>query len=742
MLTGLRNALFGGGKRPPSAGATEVPIGEKQPPEPAQKTPDFTGDDHITAASWRAGPKLGYVSADLANPLAQGLPVASAAELMEANRTLIEQALDAFQGKEYIEGFDDLIVEMVRRFAHWMGPMPASRQHHHSERGGLFTHSLGVAVLSLHMASTKNVTYEASPREKDAAQLAWQLACFVGGLLHDVGKLHTIGVVKIHSASPPPDMAGHFRSAAAPVYAHPWEPMVEGFERWSRVNRVQSYFIDFETTETMEHRFFTPRYVMALVPRQILAFIYGSTVRIRQQFEDFIRNPESGSRTPIFQVIQDADHMNVAQALDPKRRPGSVELEALVVRRFAEFCAEAPWNHPTAPVIYAHVQHESGSGMRFLGLPFFIATPSNIAALKDYIVSRPTFGVSFGDHASERIFNALEKQQYLARTIEKILPQQIVVAELEAFVPASAARVRFSARKAKDTNGEHVPTAEDVVLTLPVIPIRARPPSDAFMNGPILNFRGEPLGSAAMVFNLQLTSGRVQPEDPALINDGSFTDLFGEPPRIVNDGPRLTPEDLATLPSFDEPPQTAPAAVIIGDLPKRVRPAPPPTKAEGQGGPTSPNGSADNPATDSTEVANWLKLYDEAGNLRKSEPEAIGASLWCYLIDYPYELVTPRVDGDGHYSIEAKRIPAELRRRFADELTLAGRDASLLYSAWARNADLSVTEETTQRIFSVGNRPGGLNFFTLRPCATEILETLGDHRALRDLIYAAKDKQP
>lgn len=57
--------------------------------------------------SLRSGSRLSVISADLANPIMQGLHITSAAELMEANRLLIEQSLDAFDNKDYIPQFDD-----------------------------------------------------------------------------------------------------------------------------------------------------------------------------------------------------------------------------------------------------------------------------------------------------------------------------------------------------------------------------------------------------------------------------------------------------------------------------------------------------------------------------------------------------------------------------------------------------------------------------------------------------------
>lgn len=85
---------------------------------------------------------------------------------------------------------------------HWMGPIPASKAHHHSSRGGLFTNSLGVAVGALHMSVGRNVTLESTPRNRDTDVLAWHLICFIGGLLHDIGNPLSFRASSIPSHNP------------------------------------------------------------------------------------------------------------------------------------------------------------------------------------------------------------------------------------------------------------------------------------------------------------------------------------------------------------------------------------------------------------------------------------------------------------------------------------------------------------------------------------------------------------
>lgn len=492
---------------------------------PIQSTNSSRHDPYQSISSaeeWLKSPQNTHVPPDLLHPEKEGLEPVSASELMDANRIYIEQALQSFTHKHFIPDFDTQLLEFIRRVAHWMGPFPASRGHHHSNRGGLFTHSIGVAVSSLHMSVGKNVTTMSSPRERDADNLAWQLICFICGMLHDIGKLNTTAKVHALSVAHQKNSEGVFISTAAPVYSLPWQPMVEGFEGWTLSNQVQSYFLDFDLVETLPHKDFTVRYVMALVPRPLLAFIYNSSEVVRSLFEDFIRNPESAAQTPIFVVVRDADHMNVAQSMDPRRRPGSAEMGSLIIRRFNEFASEARWNLPSSAFIYAHVERETEEGNRYYGMPFFVASETAITEFIHYLTTKPLLGVSFGTHVREIVFKTLESAYVMNRIVDPLLPQQIEVPELQDFVPASAAFVRFRARDVDTVIKPIADKQRDAILQMAVIPINLRPMASVMMSAPTLSFSGTPKSTTTPSLPLTVEEGKALPAEVALRKDPMF----------------------------------------------------------------------------------------------------------------------------------------------------------------------------------------------------------------------------
>jgi hypothetical protein len=481
--------------------------------EPTFETPDDWMRDH---------PDL-RVSSELMHPDREGIKPAFARELMKANHPLVQQALDGFLHKHHVDKFESQLLELIYRVAFWMGPVPASKSHHHPHPGGLFTHSLGVAVMSLNMSVSKNLILESTPRNRDADYLAWQLVCFICGLMHDIGKLNTTGRILPLAVLPDDDAANRFKSMSSPVYSQPWEPMVEGFEAWAKRNKIASFYIDYEFTADGHHRDYVVRYVMRVIPRSLLAFIYNATPKVRQQFEDFIRNPESNATTPIFQVVRDSDHINVRDSIDPRRKPGVIEMTSLIHRRFREYAGQVNWNLPSSPFIYAHVQKSTADGIRYYGLPFFIATEASIQGFIEYLLSQPMLGVSISqNNISEIIFNCLLKTKTMSQLIEGLLPEKLPLEGYPDYIPASRAVLRFKAREGKAVITSVEGKAQDALMEMPVIPVYLDIPSSALFTAPTLAFRGTPASSDAAVIPVTVQGDKIAPSDPSLKHDPDF----------------------------------------------------------------------------------------------------------------------------------------------------------------------------------------------------------------------------
>jgi hypothetical protein len=92
-----------------------------------------------------------------------------------------------------------LAERLLERFAVTVGDLPASAQHHHAEPGGLYRHSLEVALKALEEFEGNIAMERRSDGSVDSFRSShnrprWQYATFIAALCHDLGKLFELDV--------------------------------------------------------------------------------------------------------------------------------------------------------------------------------------------------------------------------------------------------------------------------------------------------------------------------------------------------------------------------------------------------------------------------------------------------------------------------------------------------------------------------------------------------------------------
>jgi hypothetical protein len=88
----------------------------------------------------------------------------------------------------------ELAEALLDRFRCLVGDLPASESHHHSHPGGLYQHSLEVALRTLQEFAGTTITERLPDGSVDSFQSSrnkprWQYATFIAALCHDIGKL-------------------------------------------------------------------------------------------------------------------------------------------------------------------------------------------------------------------------------------------------------------------------------------------------------------------------------------------------------------------------------------------------------------------------------------------------------------------------------------------------------------------------------------------------------------------------
>src|SRR5207245_4198258 len=92
-----------------------------------------------------------------------------------------------------------LAERLLERFAVTVGDLPASAAHHHAEPGGLYKHSLEVALKALEEFEGNIAMELRSDGSVDSFRSShnrprWQYATFIAALCHDLGKLFELEV--------------------------------------------------------------------------------------------------------------------------------------------------------------------------------------------------------------------------------------------------------------------------------------------------------------------------------------------------------------------------------------------------------------------------------------------------------------------------------------------------------------------------------------------------------------------
>lgn len=87
------------------------------------------------------------------------------------------------------EVWDAHYLHALQQFAELVQEHPASRNHHHSDRGGLLDHTLEVTLRALRLSAGVILPPGAEPEDLLHNTERWRFGVFISALMHDVGKI-------------------------------------------------------------------------------------------------------------------------------------------------------------------------------------------------------------------------------------------------------------------------------------------------------------------------------------------------------------------------------------------------------------------------------------------------------------------------------------------------------------------------------------------------------------------------
>lgn len=160
-------------------------------------------------------------------PYARGLSSVSVDDLLVSQRELITKI-------SYTTRYDEAhflqwYYPAIRRYARFVHLLPASETHHHRGVGGLLRHGLEASQEALARITNGGTALglDVLGQERRRITPVWELACFLAGLMHDMGKAVTD--MKVTS------MDGR----------HTWDPFKSDLIGWLRDNKIDRYCVRF-----------------------------------------------------------------------------------------------------------------------------------------------------------------------------------------------------------------------------------------------------------------------------------------------------------------------------------------------------------------------------------------------------------------------------------------------------------------------------------------------------------------
>ena len=260
--------------------------------------------------------------------------------------------------------------KLFLNLASWMQQVPASRNHHHSEIGGLFAHTLDVILIGLQERTDVHSKHGLFGHDAKIADLAWPVSIIVGGALHDIAKPAMSMTITSRLRNDPFD--------APPV----WDPYRFSLYDFLKSQRSDRAYLQWRPDNSVaHHEAYAIAWFFPVVPSYIRSLLFNSPERYLSQLFDFLRaSPDvTATGNQLAFVVRKADEHSTASDIYERNIADKWGLKGSIARVFQSWAATQTWN--------------SDGGWFFLGsfpqvperlLPLFVLNERSIAAFEDY----------------------------------------------------------------------------------------------------------------------------------------------------------------------------------------------------------------------------------------------------------------------------------------------------------------------------------------------------------------------
>jgi hypothetical protein len=230
-------------------------------------------------------------------PQDAGILAYSVDEIVDSQSEIISRIRDTTRfGREL---YDDWYFPLIQRYARFVHLLPASQTHHHRGMGGLFRHGLETALYSLDTITNHGsaLCRDLSGERRRKVLPCLDLACFAGGLCHDIGKAFSDMRVTNEDGS------------------LKWSPTSESLADWLKQHNIERYFVQYRTgREHKSHELCAPLLIDRVMDEATRKFIDGYDQTILMSMLSAISGTISGHNF-LYDYISAADRRSVERDL-------------------------------------------------------------------------------------------------------------------------------------------------------------------------------------------------------------------------------------------------------------------------------------------------------------------------------------------------------------------------------------------------------------------------------------------
>ena len=152
--------------------------------------------------------------------------------------------------------FTNLVLKPLIEYIRWIHLLPASENHHHNGIGGLLSHSLEVAMISLKNANHSELRPIGYQDEEVVRRKVYLYAAFICGLVHDAGKVYDLDIVSLNLSE-----------------TLTWAPSSQSLLDWARENNVVEYEIHWRKRIHNQHNIWSSVFLERILDPVCMSFL-------------------------------------------------------------------------------------------------------------------------------------------------------------------------------------------------------------------------------------------------------------------------------------------------------------------------------------------------------------------------------------------------------------------------------------------------------------------------------------